>query len=130
MLDLIGDRRFQDCTGTTRRNVLRIGSLGIGASALSLPNLLAARPAANEAGQPTKKTSVVWLWLGGGASHIETFDPKMNAPGEFRSVTGEVASALPGVTLGGTFPKLAQLADRMAFVRSFAHRNSGHGGGT
>src|SRR6185295_13749082 len=46
------------------------------------------------------------------------------------SVTGEVASALPGVTLGGTFPKMAAAADKMAFVRSFAHTNSGHGGGT
>lgn len=130
MLDLIGDRRFLDCTGTTRRNFLRIGSLGLGAATLTLPTLLASRAEANEAGQPTKKTSVVWLWLGGGASHIETFDPKMGAPSEFRSVTGEVASALPGVTLGGTFPRIAQNANRMAFVRSFAHRNSGHGGGT
>jgi hypothetical protein len=45
-------------------------------------------------------------------------------------VTGEVATPLPGVTLGGTFPKMAGVADKMAFVRSFAHSNSGHGGGT
>ncbi len=60
----------------------------------------------------------------------ETFDPKMTAPSEFRSVTGEVSTVLPGVTLGGTFPEMAKVADKMAFVRSFAHRNSGHGGGT
>ena len=54
----------------------------------------------------------------------------MDAPVEYRSVTGEVATRLPGVTLGGTFPKIAAVADKMAFVRSFAHNNSGHGGGT
>jgi hypothetical protein len=73
---------------------------------------------------------VIWLWLGGGPTHVETFDPKMTAPSEYRSVTGEVATVLPGVTLGGNFEKKAQVADRMAFVRSFAHTNSGHGGGT
>jgi hypothetical protein len=54
----------------------------------------------------------------------------MTAPAEYRSVTGELKTSLPGVTLGGTFPKMAQVADKMAFVRSFAHTNSGHGGGT
>jgi hypothetical protein len=72
----------------------------------------------------------VWLWLGGGPTHVETFDPKMSAPVEFRSVTGEVATNLSGVTLGGTFPKMARIADKLAIIRSFAHRNSGHGGGT
>jgi hypothetical protein len=61
---------------------------------------------------------------------VETFDPKMTAPSEYRSVTGEVATNVPGVTVGGTFPKIARVADKMAFVRSFAHTNSGHGGGT
>lgn len=128
MLSLFGDRRFTDCAGTTRRDFLRVGSLGLGG--LGLPSLLNARAAASEAGTEAKNTSVVWLWLGGGATHIETFDPKMDAPAEFRSVTGEVATKLPGITLGGTFPKIGQVADRMAFVRSFSHKNSGHGGGT
>jgi hypothetical protein len=61
---------------------------------------------------------------------VETFDPKMTAPMEYRSVTGEVATNISGVTLGGTFPKMAKMMDKMAVVRSFAHTNSGHGGGT
>ena len=72
----------------------------------------------------------MWLWLGGGPSHIETFDPKMNAPAEYRSVTGEVSTRIPGVSIGGTLPQIAGMADKMAFVRSFAHTNSGHAGGT
>jgi uncharacterized protein (DUF1501 family) len=102
----------------------------LGLSALSLPALLQARAAATASGKPAKSTSVVWLWLSGGATHVETFDPKMTAPSEYRSTTGEVATNLTGVTIGGTLPKIAQVADKMAFVRSFAHTNSGHGGGT
>lgn len=128
MLNLFSDRRFRDCEGATRREFLKIGALGSGA--LSLPGLLAARAEAKAAGLPTKDTSVVWLWLGGGPTHVETFDPKLTAPAEYRSVTGELSTALAGVTVGGTLPKLARVADKMAFVRSFAHTNSGHGGGT
>src|SRR5208337_5015522 len=53
-----------------------------------------------------------------------------SAPAEFRSTVGSVPSNVPGIELGGAVPKMARVADRMAFVRSFAHRNSGHGGGT
>ena len=52
----------------------------------------------------------------------------MTAPSEYRSVTGEESTSIPGVTIGGTLPKIAGVADKMAFVRSFAHTNSGHGG--
>ena len=128
MLNLLTGRRFQACDGSTRRDFLKIGSLGAGA--LGLPSLLAARSQAAAAGQSVKDTSVVWLWLGGGPTHIETFDPKLSAPSEYRSITGEVATSLPGVTFGGTFPKMARQADKLAVVRSFAHGNSGHGGGT
>ena len=128
MLNLFSRRRYRDCEGVSRREFLKIGSLGAGA--LTLPGLLAARAQAKATGLPTKDTSVVWIWLGGGPTQVETFDPKLTAPSEYRSTTGEVASSIPGVTLGGTFPNMARVADKMAFVRSFAHTNSGHGGGT
>src|SRR5262245_2522360 len=128
MLNILADRRSRDCDGSTRRDFLKVGTLS--AAGLSLPALLAARARAGHSGQTVKDTSVVWLWLGGGPTHVETFDPKMTAPSEFRSVTGEVSTVLSGVTLGGTFPEMGKVADKMAFVRSFAHRNSGHGGGT
>ena len=117
-----------DCDGKSRRDFLKIGTLGM--TAFGLPQLLQAREQAKLAGQPVKNTSVIWLWLQGGPTHIETFDPKMTAPSEIRSVTGEVATTLPGVTFGGTFPEMAREADKLAIVRSFAHKNSGHGGGT
>ena len=127
MLSLFGQPGAGHCDGTTRRDVLRIGSLG--AAGLSLSNMLADRSQARAAGASAPDTSVIWLFLAGGVSQIETFDPKMSAPAEIRSVTGEVATALPGVTFGGNFPKLATLADKIAVFRSFAHTNSSHQGG-
>jgi hypothetical protein len=128
MLNLWSNRRRTDCNGASRRDFLKVGALGMGG--LMLPDLLRARALASANGQPTRNTSVVWLWLGGGPTHVETFDPKMSAPAEFRSVVGEVQTNVAGLTLGGVFPRMARVADKMAFVRSFAHNNSGHGGGT
>jgi hypothetical protein len=128
MLELSFPRSGRQCDGATRRDFLRIGALGL--SAFGLADLLRARAAAAGQGQTTRNTSVVWLWLGGGPTHIETFDPKMDAPAEYRSVVGATPTNLPGVSIGGLFPKMAQVADKMAFVRSFAHGNSGHSGGT
>jgi hypothetical protein len=128
MLHLSGSRRGRTCDGATRRDFLKVGALGL--TGLMLPDLLRARAAAMATGKATKNTSVVWLWLSGGPTQIETFDPKMSAPAEFRSTVGAVKTRLPGVEIGGVLPKIAQVADKMAFVRSFAHQNSGHGGGT
>ena len=129
MLKITSDRAYRDCDGRTRREFLSVGSLGLGT--LALPGLLRARAhGAALTNRPAPDTSIVWVWLGGGPTHIETFDPKMTAPAEYRSITGEVKTTVPGVTLGGTFPKLARQMHRMAIVRSFTHKNSGHGGGT
>jgi hypothetical protein len=128
MFNLLGPRNGNNCDGTSRRDFLKVGALGL--SGFALPDLLRARAAAAAAGKSTRNTSVVWLWLGGGPTHVETFDPKMTAPAEFRSIVGSVKTNLPGVEVGGVFPKVAAQADKWAFVRSFAHDNSGHGGGT
>ncbi len=128
MLNLWSTRKGSQCDGSTRRDFLKVGALGMGG--LLLPDLLRARAAASAAGHPTRNTSVVWLWLGGGPTHVETFDPKMSAPAEFRSTVGAIPTNVPGIEIGGVFPKMARVADKMAFVRSFAHNNSGHGGGT
>jgi hypothetical protein len=128
MLTVNTNRRTRDCDGQTRRDFLKVGGLGLGA--VGLPSLLAARAEAAQQGRAVKDTAVVLLWLSGGPTHVETFDPKMTAPIEYRSVTGEVKTNLPGVTLGGNFEKMSRVADKMAFVHSFAHNDSGHGSGT
>lgn len=114
----------RDCSGLQRRNFLRAGTLALGG--LTLPGLLATQAAAGQKASYVRDRSVVLLYLSGGASQIETFDPKMTAPKEYRSVTGEVKTTTPGVTFGGTFPELAKLADRVSIVRSHAHKVGSH----
>ena len=126
MLKVVFGRAKRNCEGISRRNFLQVGSLGC--VGLTLPDLLRTRSSAG-ASDLHRDTAVVWLWLNGGPTHIETFDPKMGAPAEFRSVTGEVQTALPGVTLGGNFERLAVQADKMTFVRSFEVPSSSHNRG-
>src|SRR4051812_45305629 len=128
MFPFSSTRQALSCDGVLRRDFLKVGALGLGS--LALPDLLRCRAAAAKTGQLTRNTSVVWLWLGGGPTQVETFDPKMTAPVEYRSVVGAVKTNVPGIELGGVFPKMAKQMDKWAVVRSFAHNNSGHGGGT
>jgi len=111
--------------GCSRRNFLKIGTLGLGG--LTLPWLMRnqAQAAANGKSVTTGK-SVIFLYLHGGPSQIETFDPKMSAPEGNRSVTGEIPTALPGITFGSTFERLAKLADQLAIVRSYRPGDANH----
>src|SRR5262249_50390690 len=118
MLTLQFGASSRDCAGLTRRSFLRAGALGLGG--LSLPWLLRARAAAADPDY-VKDTAVVLVCLAGGASHIETFNPNMDAPEPYHSVTDEVKTPIPGITLGGTFPELARHAKHLAIVRSFCH---------
>src|SRR5262245_29339532 len=105
-----------------RRAFLRAGALSLGG--LSLPGLLAR--AAAEPNRLLTGRSVIFVFLHGGPSQFETFEPKMSAPANIRSATGEIATSIPGVTFGSSFPKLARLADRLAIVRSFATGDANH----
>ncbi|MEX2142614.1 MAG: DUF1501 domain-containing protein [Pirellulales bacterium] len=127
MLTLTSRSGITDCGGTSRRDLLKIGALGLGG--LSLPSLFRTQAEAAAAGSSDflRDRSVVLLFLCGGPPQMETFDPKMTAPSEIRSTTGELKTKIPGVTFGGTFPKLAARADQLAIVRSFSpHKESDH----
>jgi uncharacterized protein (DUF1501 family) len=104
-----------------RRAFLKIGSLALGG--LTLPGLLQTH--ADSRRLVTDK-SVIFLFLHGGPSQFETFDPKMSAPTGVRSTTGEIATKLPGVTFGSSFPRLAKLADKIAVVRSYVPGDANH----
>src|ERR1043166_2927739 len=108
----------------TRRSFLQIGGLALGG--LTLADLLRAKAAAAPRPSILKDRSVIFLFLHGGPSQIETFDPKMTAAREFRSATGEVQTNIPGITFGGTFPRLASMADRVSIVRSFVAGDGNH----
>ncbi len=124
MLTIQSKTGSRDCQGNTRRDFLKAGFLGLGG--LTLPWLLEQKArAASESGFLRDK-SIVLIFLGGGASHIETFNPNMGALEPYCSVTGEVRTTVPGITLGGTFPHLAQHARNMAVVKSFRHPIGNH----
>ena len=109
---------------SSRRGFLQIGSLALGG--LTLSQLLAAKALAAQEKRPVKDKSVIFLFLHGGPSQFETFDPKMDAPSEIRSTTGEIPTRLPGVTFGSTFDKLAALNDKFSIVRSFHTGDGNH----
>jgi len=115
------------CDGVTRRDFLRVGALGL--SGFTLANLLQLRALAADSDAHVRDRAVVFLWLGGGPSQFETFDPKMTAPAEIRSVTGEIQTSIPGITFGSSFPKLAQRMNKLAIVRSFSTGTSDHASG-
>ena len=106
--------------GWNRREFLRVGGLTLGG--LTLADLARAADGENVL---TGK-SIVFLFMHGGPPQIELFDPKMGAPSEIRSVSGEIKTSLPGVTYGAAFPHLAKLAHKTAVVRSFVTGDGNH----
>ena len=125
MLSIFDPRPAHNCQGFQRREFLRIG--GLGALGMALPGLTAQSAwSLEKVKEYATGKSVVFLFLGGGPSHIELFDPKLTAPSEFRCIPGEVKTANTRITFGGTFPQLAKLADKFSVVRSFQSKNGGH----
>lgn len=114
----------EDGRGISRRAFLTIGSLALGG--WSLTDLLTTQAQAGSAKRLLTDKSVIFLFLHGGPSQIETFDPKMSAAAEFRSANGETATKLPGITFGSAFPMLAARADKLAVVRSFVTGDGNH----
>jgi hypothetical protein len=109
----------------TRRDLLHYG--GIGLLGLGLPDLLGARAAGS--GQAGPEKSCIFIVQYGGASHIDTLDPKPLAPQHIRGPYRPIATSVPGTHLGELLPRLARLADRFALVRSMRHGNGVHDGG-
>ncbi len=121
MLDLIGKGTAHTCNGVTRRDFLQVGTLG--AIGLSLPELLQAR----EAGltDPAKdKRSCILIFNLGAPSQLDTFDMKPNAPAEIRGPFKPISTVADGIQLSEILPKHAQIADKIALVRSCFHRGA------
>src|SRR5262245_29050812 len=115
-----------------RRAFLKLGVLG--ATGLALPDLLRLEARAAEAGKATKReNSVIILWMRGGPSQHDMWDPKPDAPVEIRGEFKPIRTNVPGVLLTELQPMTAKLMDKFAIVRSLAHRqedgNVGHSDG-
>ncbi len=111
----------QSNDGLNRRNFLRLGAAG--AIGLTLPNLLRAEEAAG-----TKDDmSLIVMWMQGGPSHIDTFDPKPTAPIEIRGEFKTINTNVPGIELVEHMPNLAKNMDKFSIIRSGYNYNGSHG---
>src|SRR5437016_10367158 len=119
----IGDNKQRTCQGISRRGFLQVGFLG--AMGLSLPQLLLAQEASKATGK--RQRSVILLWLWGGPSHLDTFDPKPDAPNEYRGPFRAVGTNVPGIQICELLPGLAKRADKYAIIRSIHHETNDHG---
>ena len=128
MLTVCGKVRGPGCDGRTRRDFLKIGACGLGG--LTLPGLLQARAVAARRADEVKDTSIIWLFLNGGPSQYETFDPKPENLLPFRSVVGAVKTNVPGTLIGGLFRNLSQQADKFSLIRSYSHTSADHADAT
>lgn len=113
------------CSGqVSRRQFMQIGGLALGG--LSLSDVIQARESAGTSG---KKTSVIFLFLHGGASQLETYDLKPEAPTAYRSVFDPIATNVPGMDICEHFPLQAKLADKFSLIRSLNHDVNIHSDG-
>src|SRR5579884_2942358 len=115
------------CDGIRRRDFLRLGTASLFGMGLTLPRLLAAQAAAAERGGKPKDVSLIFLFLHGGLSTIDSFDLKPDAPAEFRGDFKPIATSVNGIQISEHLPRLARQMDKFSLVRSFRHHNSDHG---
>lgn len=119
---LIGEQRGRVCSGLSRRALVQAGMLG--ALGLGLPQHAALAAAA---GTAPRRRSVILLWLWGGPSHLDMWDPKPDAASDFRGPYRAINTNVPGMQLTELLPKLARRADRYSLVRSLHHNTNDHG---
>src|ERR1043166_4483582 len=107
-----------------RRGFLKAGMLGT--SGLTLSQLLRLEARAGTTGW---QTSVIILWMRGGPSHIDMWDPKPDAPVEYRGEFGTRPTNVPGITLSDMLPRCGQIMDKWSIIRSLHHNDAGHSSG-
>lgn len=119
----------KNCAGVTRRDCLRLGLGTLWGGGLVQALCLRASAAPDEAQQPIKARSCILIWMDGGPTHYETFDPKPAAPSEFRGEFQTIATRIPGVRFSEHMRRLASLSDKLAVIRSIRHDQGNHGAG-
>ncbi len=117
----------RNCQGFSRRHCLQ---LGLGAAVGGgFVDLLRLRAEAATQGSAKAKTSCILIWLDGGPSHYETFDPKPDAPKEIRGQFDPIDTKVPGVQFSQHMRRLAAMSEKLAVVRSICHNQGNHGAG-
>jgi len=120
--DLVSQQRT--CQGVSRREFVQVGL----SSVLGLTSADLMRVRANPGGETAPRArSVILLWLWGGPAQLDTWDPKPNAPLDFRGPFSSIPTRVAGTRIGELFPQIADLADRFAILRSLHTSSSDHG---
>jgi uncharacterized protein (DUF1501 family) len=117
----IGSFASADCQGLSRRAFLKAGSLALGTAAggaLGRPTAIAS--------EARQARSIVLVWLWGGPSHVDTFDPKPHAPAAYRGPLATIGTRTPGIRFCELLPKLAARSDRFSLVRSNRNLSADH----
>jgi hypothetical protein len=116
-----------NCAGMARRDFLQ---LGLGAvMGLGFTDLLRYRASAAQAAGKAKQVNCILIWMDGGPTHYETFDPKPDAPKEIRGEFRPISTSVPGIQFSEVVPNLAKVANKLTIVRSICHKDPNHGGG-
>lgn len=121
----------RNCAGMPRRDFIQLGIggvLGLGLSDLLRLRAHAAKPVIPVASSG-KQINCIMIWLDGGPSHYESFDPKPDAPSEIRGEFKSISTAVPGIHFSEAVPNLAKAADKFTVIRSICHKDPNHGGG-
>ncbi len=124
MFTVVTGRSEGCCDGIQRRSFVKAGFLGV--AGLSMPQMLRVRAAAAAEGKPVDSTSVIFIELQGGPSQHETYDPKPQAPAEYRGPFESIPTRLVGERFCELLPQQAKIADKLAIVRSIHHQHNRH----
>jgi hypothetical protein len=118
------DQPPRTCRGPSRRDLLRVGVLS--AWGLTLADWLRLRSHARDDAPTAKAKACILVWLAGGPAHLDTFDPKPDAPVDVRGEFKPIDTVVPGLTISEVFPKLARAMDRVTLVRSVTSPEADH----
>lgn len=118
----------QRCDGVSRRDFLHLGMLSC--LGLSLADVLRLSAAESRAKTSSTAKSCILIWLDGGPSHLETFDPKPDAPSEIRGEFKPISTSVDGIQICEHLPRVAQCFDQIALIRSLTHELGNHDTGT
>ena len=122
---LVGRQTARTCRTLHRRAFLQAGaSTALG---LTWADLLRARPPGGSGHTPGAAKAVILLWLWGGPSQLDTFDPKPHAPLDYRGPFGTIPTRVPGVRFTELFPQLAGVSEKLAVVRTLTTQSTDHG---
>lgn len=121
MLSVEVGSQARNCLGFSRRTAIKAGFLGLSGITLADVLRLRAKGSASD-----RKKSVILMWLDGGPSQLETYDPKPEAPAEYRGPFGVTETNVPGIRISEVLPQHARHAEKMVFVRSVHHGTGDH----